>query len=97
MHAITNMWQNAHVSMLHPPNVHPPCTFPYKTEKKLLKSVNLFDVFVNEERLGKGKKSYSVSYQFQDQAKTLKDKEIDKIMQKMISNYEQKIGAIIRK
>ena len=69
----------------------------YKTEKKLLKQVNLFDVFIDEAKLGKGKKSYSISYQFQDQSKTLKDKEIDKIMQKMILTYEQNLNAIIRK
>jgi len=68
----------------------------YKADKKLLQSVNLFDVYVNEDQLGKGKKSYAVSYHFEDMDKTLKDKEVDKIMSKMIANYTSQLGAIIR-
>ena len=68
-----------------------------KTGKKLLKEVNLFDVYKNEEQVGKGKKSYAVSFLFEDPSKTLKDKEVDKIMQQLIRSYEEKVGAIIRK
>ena len=67
-----------------------------KTGKKLLKEIALFDVYVNEDQLGKGKKSYAISYIFEDVEKTLKDKEIDKIMQQMISTYQQKLGAVVR-
>lgn len=68
-----------------------------KQGKKLLKDVNLFDVFEDESKLGQGKKSYAVSFVFQDDAKTLKDKEIEKIMSKMIRLYEDKLQAVIRK
>lgn len=68
-----------------------------KIGKKLLTDVNLFDVYEDAERLGKGKKSYAVSYQFEDAEKTLKDKEVEKIMNKMIYQYEQALGATIRR
>ncbi len=68
-----------------------------KTGKNILKDVNLFDVYENEEKLGKGKKSYAVSFIFQDPSKTLKDKEIEKIMNKLIETYEGKLGAVIRR
>ncbi len=68
-----------------------------KTGKKLLKAINLFDVYENEEQLGKGKKSYAVSFIFQDPSKTLKDKDIDKIMHNLIRNYEKDLGAVIRR
>ncbi|MFK8103173.1 MAG: phenylalanine--tRNA ligase subunit beta [Saprospiraceae bacterium] len=68
-----------------------------KEGKKLLKEINLFDVYENETQLGKGKKSYAVSFIFEDVEKTLKDKEIDKIMNKLIANYETKLKATIRR
>ena len=68
-----------------------------KTDKKILQEVNLFDVYEHEEQIGKGKKSCSVSFVFQDQAKTLKDKDIDKVMNKLMGIYENKLGALIRK
>lgn len=68
-----------------------------KTGKNILKDVNLFNVYENEEKLGKGKKSYAVSFIFQDPSKTLKDKEIEKIMNKLIETYEGKLGAVIRR
>ena len=67
-----------------------------KTEKKLIKEISLFDVYKNEEQLGKGKKSYAVKFLFQDATKTLKDKEVDKVMSALISNFETKLGAEIR-
>lgn len=67
-----------------------------KVDKKLLKEINLFDVYVDEEKVGKGKKSYAVSYLFEDDTKTLNDKEIEKIMNKMIKSYEHQLGAVIR-
>lgn len=63
---------------------------------KLLKSVNLFDVYQGE-NIEKGKKSYAVSFTLQNPEKTLKDKEIDKAMQKLIKGFEKETGAEIRK
>ncbi|MEL7020436.1 MAG: phenylalanine--tRNA ligase subunit beta [Bacteroidota bacterium] len=68
-----------------------------KTGKKLLKDINLFSVYENAEQLGEHKKSYAVSFVFEDPNKTLKDKEVEKIMNKLISDYENKLGAIIRR
>jgi phenylalanyl-tRNA synthetase beta chain len=68
-----------------------------KTAKKLLKDINLFDVFEDESKLGVGKKSYAVSFQFEDKEKTLQDKEIEKIMEELIKTYETKLGALIRR
>ncbi len=67
-----------------------------KTEKKLLKRISLFDVFEGE-KLGADKKSYAVSFILQDASKTLNDKQIDKIMNKLMSTYERDLGAVIRK
>jgi phenylalanyl-tRNA synthetase beta chain len=72
-------------------------TVAFKNAKKVLQDVNLFDVYENEERLGKGKKSYAVSFVFKDNTKTLKDKEVEKIMSKLIKTYEHNLNAIIRK
>lgn len=69
----------------------------YKNAKKMLQDVNLFDVYENEERLGKNKKSYAVSFIFQDETKTLKDKEVEKVMDKLIQTYEKQLNAVIRK
>lgn len=68
-----------------------------KTGKKLIKEINLFDVYENEAQLGKGKKSYAVSFIFEDPSKTLKDKEVDKVIGKLMQAYEQKLGAEIRR
>ncbi len=67
-----------------------------KTEKKLLKRVTLFDVFEGS-KIGANKKSYAVSFILQDKTKTLNDKQIDKIMSKLMSSYERDLGAQIRK
>ena len=68
-----------------------------KTGKKTLRAVNLFDVYVNEEQLGKGKKSYAVSFFFEDPTKTLQDKEVDKVMDELIRTYETQLKAHIRR
>ena len=65
-----------------------------ETEKKILKSVNLFDVYEGE-KLPKGKKSYALSFILEDKSRTLTDKHIDKVMNKLIQSYE-KIGAEVR-
>ena len=67
-----------------------------KTEKKLIQDVRIFDVYENEEQLGAGKKAYAVKFLLQDEAKTLNDKEIDKVMKALIDNFQTKLGATIR-
>jgi len=64
--------------------------------KKLLKSVNLFDVYRSADQLGEDKKSYAVSFVFEDTSKTLKDKEITKIMDALMKEYQSKLSAQIR-
>ena len=66
-----------------------------QTEKKLLKSVELFDVYEGK-NLPAGKKSYAVNFILQDESKTLTDKQIDTIMTKLINNIKQKLGAELR-
>ena len=68
-----------------------------KVGKKLLKKINLFDVYEDASRLGEGKKSYAVSYVFEDMTKTLQDKEVDKVMNNLIREYENQLGAVIRR
>lgn len=68
-----------------------------KTEKVLLKEVNLFDVYTSEEHLGKGKKSCAVSFRFADPERTLTDQDIDGVMTKLIAGYESRLGAVIRR
>lgn len=67
----------------------------FDTEKKLLKEVALFDVYEGK-NLEHGKKSYAVSFTLQDENATLNDKQIDKIMSKLISNLEHKLDAKLR-
>ena len=67
----------------------------FRTEKSLLKSVTLFDVYEGE-KLGAGKKSYAISFTLQDDEKTLTDKQIDKIMNKLMGTYKHQLGAEIR-
>ena len=65
------------------------------TEKNILKSVNLFDVYEGD-KLPEGKKSYALSFILEDKTKTLTDKYIEKVMGKLISSYESKVGAEVR-
>lgn len=67
----------------------------YETEKKLLKEVELFDVYEGK-NLEAGKKSYAVSFLLQDETQTLNDKIIDKIMSKLVQNLEGKLNAKLR-
>ncbi|MBQ1580986.1 MAG: phenylalanine--tRNA ligase subunit beta, partial [Prevotella sp.] len=60
-----------------------------QSEKKLLKKVELFDVY-------EGKKSYAVNFILQDEEKTLNDKQIDAIMNKLIANLKSKLNAELR-
>ena len=65
------------------------------SEKRLLKSVNLFDVYEGN-KLPKGKKSYAVSFMFQDQNDTLKDEQIDSIMETIRKRLQKDLGAQLR-
>ncbi|MFA4046164.1 phenylalanine--tRNA ligase subunit beta [Prevotella sp. PCHR] len=67
----------------------------YQTEKKLLKCVELFDVYEGK-NLPEGKKSYAVNFILQDEGKTLNDKQIDTVMNKLINNIKGKLGAELR-
>ncbi|GAB3305452.1 phenylalanine--tRNA ligase subunit beta [Hymenobacter tenuis] len=67
-----------------------------RTEKKLLQQVNVFDVYEGE-NLGSDKKSYSVSFLLQDPTQTLTDQAIDGVMQRLIQQFEQHAGAVIRR
>ncbi|MDO8999434.1 MAG: phenylalanine--tRNA ligase subunit beta [Bacteroidota bacterium] len=66
----------------------------FSTEKKLLKEVNLFDIYEGE-KLG-NKKSYAVSFTLLNNEATLTDKQIENVMEKLISNYKEKLGAELR-
>ncbi len=66
-----------------------------KSGKEMVKSVTLFDVYESE-KLEKGKKSYAVGFVLQDESKTLTDKEIDKVMNRLQGNLEKLIDARIR-
>ena len=67
----------------------------FKTEKNILNSVELFDVYEGD-NLPKGKKSYGVSFYFQDTKRTLTDKHVDKIMGKLQNQFEKQLGANLR-
>ena len=67
----------------------------YQSEKKLLKKVELFDVYEGK-NLPEGKKSYAVNFILQDEQKTLNDKQIDAIMNKIIANLKKELGAELR-
>ena len=61
-----------------------------------LTSIRLFDIFESE-KIGAGKKSMAISFTFLDEEKTMTDKEIDGMMNKVIASYEKELGAEIRK
>ncbi|MEG1497944.1 MAG: phenylalanine--tRNA ligase subunit beta [Bacteroidales bacterium] len=66
-----------------------------KSEKTLLKEINLFDVYEGN-KIPAGKKSYAVSFVFQDINKTLTDNQVEKIMEKIQLNLNREIGAVLR-
>jgi phenylalanyl-tRNA synthetase beta chain len=66
-----------------------------KSEKSLLKDINLFDVYQGK-NLEAGKKSYAVSFTLLDSQATLNDKQIEKVMNKLIKAYEDELGATLR-
>ena len=65
------------------------------SEKRLLKSVTLFDVYEGK-NLEEGKKSYAISMILQDDEKTLNDKQIDAVMNKIIANLQKQLDAKLR-
>jgi phenylalanyl-tRNA synthetase beta chain len=67
----------------------------FQTENKFLEKVDLFDVYQGK-KLPDGKKSYAVSFILQDDSKTLEDKQIDKIMQKLQDAYKKQLNAELR-
>lgn len=67
----------------------------YASERKLLKEVNLFDIYEGD-KLDAGKKSYALSFMLQDEDATLTDKQIDNVMQKLVKTYTEKLGAKLR-
>ena len=67
----------------------------FASEKKLLKSVRLFDVYEGE-HLEAGKKRYAVNFILQDESKTMSDKQTDAVMNKIIANLEKQLGAKLR-
>ncbi|HEX8607684.1 MAG TPA: phenylalanine--tRNA ligase subunit beta [Pedobacter sp.] len=71
-------------------------TIAFKTDKKLIRNVQVFDVYVGD-KLPEGKKSYALNFTLQDDEQTLTDKQIDSVMQKIIYNLAQTARAEIRK
>ncbi len=67
-----------------------------RTERKLLQSVNVFDVYTGD-KLPAGKKSYALQFVLQDEEKTLNEKQIDAIVKKLIHNFEKEAGAEVRR
>jgi len=67
----------------------------FQVEKDLLKSVDLFDVYEGD-KLSENKKSYALSFLIQDETKTLNDKQIDNVMQKLLKAFEVKLNAELR-
>lgn len=67
-----------------------------RTEKKFLRKVSVFDVYKGD-KLPEGKKSYALSFVLQDDEKTMDDKRIDSIVNKLIVNFEKETGATVRK
>jgi phenylalanyl-tRNA synthetase beta chain len=63
---------------------------------KRLKNIQLFDVFENK-KLGENKKSFAINFTFLDKEKTMTDDEVEAMMDKIISNLENKLNAVIRR
>jgi len=68
----------------------------FRQENRLLKRVDLFDVYEGEQ-VGAGRKSYAVSFILQDTESTLTDEKIDRIVNRLMETYVKELGAQIRK
>jgi len=66
------------------------------TEQRLIKEIIAFDVYEGD-KIQQGKKAYALGFTLQDENKTLTDEEIEKVMLKLMSAFEGKMGAVIRK
>jgi phenylalanyl-tRNA synthetase beta chain len=66
-----------------------------QTDKTLIKEISLFDVYEGK-NLPENKKSYAVSFIMNDEKKTLEEKQIEKVMQKLQANFEKEVGATLR-
>ena len=66
------------------------------SEKKLIKEVTAFDVYEGD-NIPEGKKAYALGFTLLDETKTLTDEEIEKTMNKLMTEFEKKLGAVIRK
>ncbi|MDZ4714453.1 MAG: phenylalanine--tRNA ligase subunit beta [Cytophagales bacterium] len=64
--------------------------------RKLIKEITVFDVYEGE-TIPKGKKAYALGFTLLDETKTLTDEEIEKTMNKLMAEFEKKLGAVIRK
>jgi len=71
-------------------------TITKNASKNLIKEVGLFDVYKNDKQLGKGKKSYAINIIFENKEKTLEDKEVDQVMDKLIAQLKDTVKAEIR-
>jgi phenylalanyl-tRNA synthetase beta chain len=68
-----------------------------KAGKQLIREINLFDVYRNDDQLGAGKKSYAVSFLLVSDERTLRDAEVDRVMQGVEQRLEQQLGAEVRR
>lgn len=66
-----------------------------KTEKKLLKAMNVFDVYEGD-KIDSSKKAYAISFTLQDEEQTLNDKQIETTMQRLMQTFEKELGTLIR-
>ena len=66
-----------------------------QTDKTLIKEISLFDVYEGT-NLPKNKKSYALSFILNDENKTLEENQIEKVMQKLVANFERELGATLR-
>ena len=67
----------------------------FQTERKLLKSVSLFDVYQGK-GMPEGKKSYGLAFNLRDDNKTLTDQEVDKTMKRLFERFNREVGAELR-
>lgn len=71
------------------------CRAAYKSAKKTLKQVSLFDVYRGD-KIPEGKKQYAMSFVLQDMEKTLTDQEVEKVMSRLLATFTNSFGAVLR-
>ena len=67
----------------------------FRVGKKLLKQVGLFDVYRGD-KIAEGKKQYALSFVLQDLDKTLTDNDVERVMSKLLSTFQNEFGAVLR-